>query len=771
MAINSIGSSVLPQFAINGLSQATYRIQDSTVRLSTNSRFARASDDVAGQSIATKFSYALSAQRMALQNASQATSLLQVAYGGLQNISDILTAMKSTATQANSGSLSASERLNLDTQFQQYVQQIDSIASGTNFNGVKLLDGSVNEENKVNGNTNSATRATASLNFSANPGVGQTVVLNGVSLVAGTDFAIGASTNITVSNLANTLQSSTNNNLNMNTYQAVGNVLNITAKAGGALGNQFVLNQAGSTSAFTTVGGPTVTANVFTTQGGANNGLYFTGVNVSGTIGDTLVNTQSQVSATQALTFTGNPTAGNTISIDNGNGGLVAFTFVAAPAAATDIQIGATQRDSIANAVAVINRYSANNDFGVRQIEATRSGSNVLNLTYKAAGNPNLVAAGTFDLAETVPGTLSGALMNNGVNTGVNADGVTNAAFVGTISGFSATYNSADNVTAQVTVGSETYSATITDTTPAANTNVRFSSTNGGYFDVQFASAGGQAVTNQTDANTFSARLNAAFSGLNFYQTRQVTNYTAAGQLTGSSLEVTLSDFSNTTVNDIQVTGSAGAGLDATVDVTINGETFRNQAGLGSNIGDFETIRLFSLTDGNRFITFRNGNSTIDLSNQTNADTFETNLKNAVGFGTGGGSLQVQIGETPNDKIGVRIPSVSSSSLFNGVAYDLSTQANAANASTALDTAINTVTSVTADVGAYQARFDYTASNLTNSIAYTDEARAAIADTDIPFEATRLALAQVQAQSAIAVLAQVNSLSAGMLDLLRTGRS
>ena len=61
---------------------------------------------------------------------------LQVADGGLSSISDILTRMKSLATEAASGNVTDDQRSDdIDTEYQQLLKEIDSIASGTRYSG------------------------------------------------------------------------------------------------------------------------------------------------------------------------------------------------------------------------------------------------------------------------------------------------------------------------------------------------------------------------------------------------------------------------------------------------------------------------------------------------------------------------------------------------------------------------------------------------------------------------------------------------------------
>jgi flagellin len=110
-------------------------------KLSSGSRITAASDDAAGLAIATRISSDVTVLQQAATNASQATSILQTADGGASNISDILARMKSLASQASSGTVTASGRSYINSEFSQLASEIDSIATGTRYSGQSLLDG------------------------------------------------------------------------------------------------------------------------------------------------------------------------------------------------------------------------------------------------------------------------------------------------------------------------------------------------------------------------------------------------------------------------------------------------------------------------------------------------------------------------------------------------------------------------------------------------------------------------------------------------------
>ncbi len=113
----------------------------SLAKLSSGSRIVRASDDAASMAVGVKLKADVTGLKQAQVNASHAGSLLQMADGALQQISDVLIRMKSIATQSVNGALSDTERGYLDLEYQQLINQVDQIARYTTFNGDPLIDG------------------------------------------------------------------------------------------------------------------------------------------------------------------------------------------------------------------------------------------------------------------------------------------------------------------------------------------------------------------------------------------------------------------------------------------------------------------------------------------------------------------------------------------------------------------------------------------------------------------------------------------------------
>lgn len=144
MSVNSIVTNLAAFSAQRNIGIASQAATASVSRLSSGNRIVQSSDDVAALSIGTSLASNVGTLRVALINASQGSSLLQVADGGLSQITEVLQRQKAIAVQAGSGSLSDTERAFLNQEFQSLSAEIDRLAgTATNFNGVNLLDGSL----------------------------------------------------------------------------------------------------------------------------------------------------------------------------------------------------------------------------------------------------------------------------------------------------------------------------------------------------------------------------------------------------------------------------------------------------------------------------------------------------------------------------------------------------------------------------------------------------------------------------------------------------
>jgi len=119
------------------------RLAQSIERISSGLRINRASDDPSGLAIADSLRSDIRVLRQGLRNLNDGISLINVADAGMSQQADILIRMRELAQQSATGTLTNAERKILQVEFDQLRDEIDRISSATEFNGLKLLDGSL----------------------------------------------------------------------------------------------------------------------------------------------------------------------------------------------------------------------------------------------------------------------------------------------------------------------------------------------------------------------------------------------------------------------------------------------------------------------------------------------------------------------------------------------------------------------------------------------------------------------------------------------------
>jgi flagellin len=123
------------------LLNATTAFAKSMEKLSSGMRITRAGDDAAGLAISESLKADIRALNQASRNASDGISMLQTAEGAMDEVSNILQRMKELAQQSLNGTLGDTERGYLNAEYTALMEEIDRIAVTTDFNGVKMLDG------------------------------------------------------------------------------------------------------------------------------------------------------------------------------------------------------------------------------------------------------------------------------------------------------------------------------------------------------------------------------------------------------------------------------------------------------------------------------------------------------------------------------------------------------------------------------------------------------------------------------------------------------
>jgi Flagellin and related hook-associated proteins len=149
----------------NSLNSNQAALQSSMNKLSSGSQLNTAADNPAGLAISQGLQAQIGGLNQAGQNTASGINLIQTASGALSQVSNILQTINSLAVQAANDTNNVASRTDIQTQVTALAAQLSSIGSSTNFNGVKLLDGSATGAAALNFQTgaNAADKVTLDL--------------------------------------------------------------------------------------------------------------------------------------------------------------------------------------------------------------------------------------------------------------------------------------------------------------------------------------------------------------------------------------------------------------------------------------------------------------------------------------------------------------------------------------------------------------------------------------------------------------------------------
>ena len=136
-----INSNSAAMITANSLNKNDREMNGIMERLSTGKRINSSADDAAGLAIATKMTAQIRGLDQAGRNANNATSMLQLADGAAEQVSNILQRMREITVQASDGSNSTADIAIINVEFVEAAKEIDRIVDVTQFNGKKLLNG------------------------------------------------------------------------------------------------------------------------------------------------------------------------------------------------------------------------------------------------------------------------------------------------------------------------------------------------------------------------------------------------------------------------------------------------------------------------------------------------------------------------------------------------------------------------------------------------------------------------------------------------------
>jgi flagellin len=138
LRINTNVASINAQRSLKGTRLA---LDKSLERLSSGSRINRAGDDAAGLAISESLKAQVRGLKQAERNAQDGISMVQVAEGGLTEVSNIMIRLRELAVQAASDTIGTSERRFLNVEYEALLNEVDRISNSTEFNRVPLLNG------------------------------------------------------------------------------------------------------------------------------------------------------------------------------------------------------------------------------------------------------------------------------------------------------------------------------------------------------------------------------------------------------------------------------------------------------------------------------------------------------------------------------------------------------------------------------------------------------------------------------------------------------
>ena len=250
-----INTNIASMNAQRNLDVSGAGLQTALQRLSSGLRINSAKDDAAGLSISERMTSQIRGLDQATRNANDGISLVQTAEGAISGMSDNLQRLRELSLQASNATNSAADRQMIQAEVSQLVTEIDRVASMTEFNGMKLLDGSfaskafqvgANSNQTINVSMDSARTTklgstdTSSLT-AANNGTAMAssdLILNGVAVGASLATSDNASTAsqsasaISKATAINAVSGQTGVTASINKTIAAGTTMTVTAGSG-----------------------------------------------------------------------------------------------------------------------------------------------------------------------------------------------------------------------------------------------------------------------------------------------------------------------------------------------------------------------------------------------------------------------------------------------------------------------------------------------------------------------------------------------------------
>lgn len=253
----TINTNIMSLTAQRNLGVSQSKLSSAIERLSSGNRINSAKDDAAGLAIATRFTTQINGLNQAVRNANDGISLAQTTESALDEVTNNLQRIRELAVQSTNASNSDSDRAALDAEVQQRLSEVTRIATQTNFNGMKVLDGSAqNLSFQVGANTGETIGVNLNTGMKANQ-IGQ-LASGSVTGPASFGATLGAT------DLSIQVGTGTAVNVAAGSYTSVGDLATAINKAAGS--NIATVNASTGELAFSNSGAQAIT---ITSGGGA----------------------------------------------------------------------------------------------------------------------------------------------------------------------------------------------------------------------------------------------------------------------------------------------------------------------------------------------------------------------------------------------------------------------------------------------------------------------------------------------------------------------
>ena len=707
-------------------------------RLSTGLRINSAKDDAAGLAISERMTAQVRGLGMAIKNANDGLSMAQTADGAYGEVTSMLHRMRELAVQAATGSMSPLDRQSIQLEIEELKMEIENVATKTHFNNIKLLDGSAQEVVlQVGANQHDIMKIgfdsvrTKDIGSGLQPAltsVGGTstvfdafkagdLVINGVLVGA----SIAPDDNISYSPAAD-------NATNASSVIAKVAAINKVSEQSGVIAR---VNE-------TTVMGVSMDANTGTgtiTINGVSTAVVTTTLNAEVTRASvvTAINNISQQTGVRAID-TGARDQGVVLIADDGRNITVKLTqgtgtFTEATtglqANATDTTyVGTYSLYSQTSQPIKIEHQIGRDISGTGLRMGTFQPKQAIMVSHERSGDYIVPgSAAPVPLAATTPPGAANVGVLNGDTLVINEISIGAARTTDDTASHSTTASvkaaSAIAIAAAINRKSDLHGVVA-----KAEPNVIRSEVLPSFTGVNTS---GSISLNGVTIGVSPVSRNAVIESINKYSGQ--TGVVARAY--GEGIELVAEDGRNIVIAKTQNLSAGNLGLG---NVTLGASTSNTVVSAGNGVAFYASVSLTS----EKAFTVRRG----DEDGTTASGNFQ-----ALGFreGTFGGK-----------DTGVKVADL-----------NVSTQAGASIAISAVDAALEDVMSAQARSGAFQNRLDYAINVLSESVENITASRSRIQDTDYALEATNLAKAQIISQAATAMLAQANQSQQTVLQLLQ----